>query len=51
MHGVGRAKLHHTTDSLKDKKERQEIKESKITEEAILEVLKITVFVVFMGAH
>ena len=38
--------MQHTIESLKDKKECQEIKESKITEEAILELLQITVFMV-----
>ena len=39
-------KSQHTTESLNDKKERQEIKESEITEDVIIELLKITVFIV-----
>ena len=39
-------KSQHTIESLNDKKERQEVKESEITEDVIIQLLKITVFIV-----
>ena len=39
-------KSQHTIESLDDKKECQEIKESEITKDAIIQLLKITVFII-----
>ena len=39
-------KYQYAIDSLNDKKERHEIKESEITEDAIMQLLKTTVFIV-----
>ena len=39
-------KLQHTMENLNDKKENQKIKESEIAKEALIKLLKITVFMI-----